>query len=73
MAFKINTKLFEELLGIQQERQLAMKELSESLGVDVSFSDEEVMQFAMEEYQKEIDKQLGEEIEKWMKSAFSKN
>ena len=50
-----------------------MKELSESLGVDVSFSDEEVMQFAMEEYQKEIDKQLGKEIEKWMKSAFSKN
>ncbi len=27
----------------------------------------------MEEYQTEIDKQLGEEIEKWMKSAFSKN
>ncbi len=25
------------------------------------------------EYQNEIDKQLGEEIEKWMKSAFSKN
>ena len=66
MAFKINTKLFEELLSIQQERQLAMKELSESLGVDVSFSNEEVMQFAMEEYQKEIDKQLGEEIEKWV-------
>lgn len=73
MDFKINTKRFEELLRIQQERQLAMKELSESLGVDVSFSDEEVMQFAMEEYQKEIDKQLGKEIEKWMKSAFSKN
>jgi len=71
--FRINTKRFEELLRIQQERQLAMKELSESLGVDVSFSDEEVMQFAMEEYQKEIDKQLGKEIEKWMKSAFSKN
>tara|TARA_R100000406_G_scaffold5972_1_gene3987 strand:+ start:173 stop:346 length:174 start_codon:yes stop_codon:yes gene_type:complete len=53
--FRINTKRFEELLRIQQERQLAMKELSESLGVDVSFSDEEVMQFAMEEYQKEID------------------
>lgn len=73
MDFRINTKRFEELLRIQQERQLAMKELSESLGVDVSFSDEEVMQFAMEEYQKEIDKQLGKEIEKWMKSAFSKN
>ncbi len=55
MDFRINTKRFEELLRIQQERQLAMKELSESLGVDVSFSDEEVMQFAMEEYQKEID------------------
>ena len=43
MAIKIDVKKFEELLQIQQERQLAMKELSEKLGIDISFSDEEVM------------------------------
>ena len=42
MKFNIDTRKFEELLQIQIERQKAMKELSEVLGYDISFSDEEV-------------------------------
>ena len=71
MAIKIDVKKFEELLQIQQERQLAMKELSEKLGIDISFSDEEVMNFALEQYQEEINKQINQEVLLLMKSLFS--
>ncbi len=71
MAIKIDVKKFEELLQIQQERQLAMKELSEKLGIDISFSDEEVMNFALEQYQEEINKQINQEVVLLMKSLFS--
>ena len=65
------SKKFEELLQIQQERQLAMQELSEKLGIDISFSDEEVMNFALEQYQEEINKQINQEVVLLMKSLFS--
>ena len=71
MAIKIDVKKFEELLQIQQERQLAMKELSEKLGIDISFSDEEVMNFSLEQYQEEINKQINQEVVLLMKSLFS--
>jgi DNA-binding ferritin-like protein (Dps family) len=71
MAFKINLSKFDELLQIQKERQLAMKEASEALGIDISFSDDEVMKFALEEYQKQIEQQINKEVEGWMKSLFS--
>ena len=71
MAIKIDVKKFEELLQIQQERQLAMQELSEKLGIDISFSDEEVMNFALEQYQEEINKQITQEVVLLMKSLFS--
>jgi hypothetical protein len=71
MAIKIDVKKFEELLQIQQERQLAMQELSEKLGIDISFSDEEVMNFALEQYQEEINKQINQEVVLLMKSLFS--
>ena len=64
-------KVFNELLQIQKERKLAMDELSLALGYDVSFSDEEVQQFAMEEYEKYVNKQINEEVKKWMKSLYS--
>ena len=72
MAIKIDVKKFEELLQIQQERQLAMQELSEKLGIDISFSDEEVLQHAMEEYSNYISNEINKEVETWMKSLFSK-
>ena len=71
MAIKIDMKVFNELLQIQKERKLAMDELSLTLGYDVSFSDEEVQQFAMEEYEKYVNKQINEEVKKWMKSLYS--
>lgn len=71
MAIELNLKKFQELLEIQKERQLVMKELSESLGIDISFSDDEVMKFALEDYSKAVEKELSAEVEKWMKSLFS--
>lgn len=71
MAIEIDMKVFDELLKIQKERKLAMDELSLALGYDVSFSEEEVKQFAMEEYEKLISKKIDEEVKKWMKSLYS--
>ncbi len=71
MAIEIDMKVFNELLQIQKERKLAMDELSLALGYDVSFSEEEVKQFAMEEYEKLISKKIDEEVQKWMKSLYS--
>ena len=68
---KFDMRKFNELLRIQKERQLAMDALSEQLGIDISFSDEEIMKFAQEEYAKHIKKQVIEEVETWMKSVYS--
>jgi len=71
VAIKIDLSIFDKLLTIQKERQLAMQAVSESLGIDIGFSDDEVMKFAMEAYEKEINKQISAEVENWMKSLFS--
>ena len=71
MAINIDLSLFNKLLSIQKERQLVMKDVSKSLGIDISFSDEEVMKFALEDFQKAIERQLDSEVEMWMKSLFS--
>ena len=71
MAINIDLGLFNKLLSIQKERQLIMNDVSENLGIDISFSDEEVMKFALEDFQKAIEKQLDSEVEMWMKSLFS--
>ena len=71
MAIIIDLSLFQQLLSIQKERQLIMNDVSESLGIDISFSDEEVMKYALEDFQKAIERQLDSEVEMWMKSLFS--
>jgi hypothetical protein len=71
MTIKIDFSKFNELLAIQKERQLVMQELSENIGIDISFSDEEVIKFAEEAYAKHIEKQVNKEVETWMKSVFS--
>ena len=71
MATKIAMRAFEKLLDIHKERNLAMIELSSALGQDISFSDEEVVNFALEDYAKLIQKQISKEVEEWMKSALS--
>ena len=68
---KINTKSFEEYLNIQKERQLVMKDLSEQIGIDISFSDEEIIRNAEEAFCKDVEKKIVEELEKWMKSVLS--
>ena len=68
---KVDFSKLNELIAIQKERQLVMKELSENIGIDISFSDEEVIKFAQEAYAKNIEKQIVEEVETWMKSVFS--
>ena len=71
MAIKIDFRLLDELVSIQKERKLAMDALSLSLGVDISFSDDEVLKFAQEAYQKHIDAEINKEVEAWMKSLYS--
>jgi len=66
----ISTKKFQEFLKIEQERQLAMKELSMILGYDVSFSKEEVMDNAGKAYANYISKEFTKEVSLLMKSAF---
>lgn len=64
----LNTKRIEQFIDIQKERQLAMQELSQILGIDISFSEEEVMQNAQEEYAKYVAKQIEKEVSLLMKS-----
>jgi len=60
-----------EIVAIHKERQLAMQELSEQLGIDISFSDEELQQYIEEDIAKLAELKIEKEVEKWMKSAFS--
>lgn len=71
MAIKIDFTKFNELLRIEKERQLAMKELSEVLGYDVSFSDDEVIKNATEAYSKHIEQEISQEVLLLMKSLYS--
>ena len=48
-----------------------MKELSEVLGYDVSFSDEEVLKNASEAYSEYVEKELSAEVLLLMKSLYS--
>ena len=57
----------QELIEIQKERQQATRELSEILGIDISFSDEEIVQFAEEKLEEYIDKETERMMKKWMK------
>mgnify|MGYP003132398023 FL=1 len=67
----IHMREFKKFLQIEKERQLATQELSEILGIDISLSDEEVIQNAEENFTKAISKKITKEVNEWMKSAFS--
>lgn len=66
MSVNLISKM-QELIEIQKERQQATRELSEILGIDVSFSDEEIMQFAEEKLEEYINKETERMMKKWMK------
>ena len=71
MAVEINVQKLHELYEIEKERQLALKELSEQLGYDISFSDKEVMENALQSYNMYISKSVEREVLLLMKSLFS--
>ncbi len=56
--------LFKKFLEIEMERQKAMQELSEVLGIDVSFSKKEMIKNAEESLIKAINKKLKDDIQK---------
>ena len=60
-------KIFKEMLNLEKERQLATQELSQLLGVDISFSDEEVIKNAQDKTIKHIEKKLVEKINNMVK------
>ena len=68
---KINSKSYKAYLKVQKERQLVMQDLSEQIGIDISFSENEMIRNAEEAYVKDVEKQLAEELDKWMKLALS--
>jgi len=60
-------KIFKEMLNLEKERQLATQELSQLLGIDISFSDEEVIKNAQDKTIKHIEKKLVERINNMVK------
>ena len=68
---ELNLRVFDDLLRIEKERNLAMKEVSDSLGIDITFRDDEIMNNAMRAYEEYINRELTKEVEGWMKSLFS--
>lgn len=67
----LDAKKLNEFLEIQRERQLAMEELSKLIGVDISFSEEEIIKNANEEFIKYVGKEIEKEVSLLMKSLFS--
>ena len=57
-------QMFKRFLEIEMERQKAMQELSEILGIDVSFSNEEMIKNAEESFTKAISKKLNDDLQK---------
>ena len=61
-------KKLKEFVEIEKERNLMMKELSNQLGIDISFTDEEVFNNALDNMNKELAISLNKELsEKWLK------
>jgi len=60
-------RIFKEMLNLEKEKQLATQELSQLLGVDISFSNEEVIKNAQDRMVKHIEKTLVEKINKMVK------
>ena len=59
--------IFRKMLNLEKERQLATQELSQLLGIDISFSDEEVIKNAQDATVKHIEKELGKKINNMVK------
>ena len=64
-------KEIQKLIEIHEERELAMKQLSENIGIDISFTKDEKEHFLQEAIEKYLENKVMEGIEAWMKSASS--
>ena len=49
---------FNEILEIQKQRNLLLKEIEDDLGFDMSFSEEDTLKNAMDIFQKELEKEI---------------
>ena len=58
---------FKRLLQNEKERNIALKEIQNEIGFDISFSDEQVFKNAMDRFKLQLDKEIAEEISTWMK------
>ena len=56
--------LFKKFLEIEMERQKAMQELSEVLGIDVSFSNKEMIKNAEENFSRALSKKISDDFKK---------
>ena len=69
-SMAVSLKDFNRYLAIEKERQAALEELSEILGFDVSFSEEEMINNSSESYSKAVSEQIKKEAAEWMKFRF---
>ena len=67
MKSKDLIKAFQEYLMIEKERNLLMFEVSKLLGVDFTFSDEEMIANAEQKLDKMVMEEMEKEMSKWMK------
>lgn len=58
---------FNQILEIQKQRNLLLKEIENDLGFDMSFSEEDTLKNAMDIFQKELEKEIAKEVSSWMK------
>tara|TARA_R100001510_G_C7544266_1_gene130533 strand:- start:339 stop:554 length:216 start_codon:yes stop_codon:yes gene_type:complete len=71
MAVEFDISHFKKFLAIQEERQKALAEVSQLLGVDFRMSEEEKIKYAQEDFSKYLENEINKEVKFWMKSAFS--
>ena len=56
-----------ELIRIQEERNLILKELQDTLGFDISFSEDDVLNNAIDVLSAELVKDIEKDMSVWMK------
>jgi len=56
-----------ELIRIQEERNLILKELESELGFDISFSEDNILNNAIDVLSAELVKDIEKEMSAWMK------
>tara|TARA_Y100001973_G_C5189346_1_gene329890 strand:+ start:1207 stop:1431 length:225 start_codon:yes stop_codon:yes gene_type:complete len=67
MKSKELLKTFQEYLEIEKERNLLMLEVSRLIGVDFTFSEEEMTRNVLDKIDKKMAEEIDKEMLKWMK------